>query len=140
DDGIRDFHVTGVQTCALPISPRSVPVAAGATWSDIANSEQVRVGTKAIKVTFIGGWGGGAQFGNWDGGAVSTAGASFYAFSIYGGPGTGGNEINVNVAGKQVQVAIEEGVWKDVQIPLADFENPAGISEIWFQDRGWSGD
>lgn len=120
------------------------PLGAGGGWgdvvTDIANSEQVRVGTKAIKVTFIGGWGGGAQFGNWDGGAVSTAGASFYAFSIYGGPGTGGNEINVNVAGKQVQVAIEEGVWKDVQIPLADFENPAGISEIWFQDRGWSGD
>src|SRR5690606_39827274 len=23
EDGIRDFHVTGVQTCALPISPRS---------------------------------------------------------------------------------------------------------------------
>src|SRR5690606_40981429 len=22
EDGIRDFHVTGVQTCALPISPR----------------------------------------------------------------------------------------------------------------------
>src|SRR5207302_4358488 len=29
EDGIRDFHVTGVQTCALPISPSvllSVPV------------------------------------------------------------------------------------------------------------------
>src|SRR5690606_41132643 len=26
EDGIRDFHVTGVQTCALPIfSPRPVP-------------------------------------------------------------------------------------------------------------------
>src|SRR5690606_41033337 len=24
-DGIRDFHVTGVQTCALPISPWPVP-------------------------------------------------------------------------------------------------------------------
>src|SRR5690606_331095 len=24
EDGIRDFHVTGVQTCALPISRRSV--------------------------------------------------------------------------------------------------------------------
>src|SRR5690606_32403903 len=24
EDGIRDFHVTGVQTCALPIYPRSV--------------------------------------------------------------------------------------------------------------------
>src|SRR5690606_41163825 len=23
EDGIRDFHVTGVQTCALPISPDS---------------------------------------------------------------------------------------------------------------------
>src|SRR5207302_4920543 len=23
EDGIRDFHVTGVQTCALPISPRA---------------------------------------------------------------------------------------------------------------------
>src|SRR5690606_40143591 len=22
EDGIRDFHVTGVQTCALPISPK----------------------------------------------------------------------------------------------------------------------
>src|SRR5690606_40144574 len=27
EDGIRDFHVTGVQTCALPISPaRPTPV------------------------------------------------------------------------------------------------------------------
>src|SRR5690606_40077278 len=25
EDGIRDFHVTGVQTCALPISFRSAP-------------------------------------------------------------------------------------------------------------------
>src|SRR5690606_27498146 len=24
EDGIRDFHVTGVQTCALPISPRQM--------------------------------------------------------------------------------------------------------------------
>src|SRR5207302_7525317 len=25
EDGIRDFHVTGVQTCALPISSKSAP-------------------------------------------------------------------------------------------------------------------
>src|SRR5690606_39453212 len=25
EDGIRDFHVTGVQTCALPISLRDLP-------------------------------------------------------------------------------------------------------------------
>src|SRR5690606_39290576 len=31
-DGIRDFHVTGVQTCALPIS-NTLPVAIGALAS-----------------------------------------------------------------------------------------------------------
>src|SRR5690606_40347730 len=30
EDGIRDFHVTGVQTCALPISPRAAPRRAAA--------------------------------------------------------------------------------------------------------------
>jgi hypothetical protein len=120
------------------------PLGAGGGWggvtTDPANTEQVRVGAKAIKVTFVGSWGGGAQFGNWSGSSVSTAGTSFYAFSIYGGPGTGGQSINVNVAGTVLEVAIEEGTWKDVQIPLSDFNNPAEISEIWFQDRGWSGD
>src|SRR5436309_4771150 len=28
EDGIRDFHVTGVQTCALPIFPASEPALA----------------------------------------------------------------------------------------------------------------
>src|SRR5690606_40628204 len=31
EDGIRDFHVTGVQTCALPISPHLVPTLCVAT-------------------------------------------------------------------------------------------------------------
>ncbi|HEX5169471.1 MAG TPA: IPT/TIG domain-containing protein [Cyclobacteriaceae bacterium] len=119
------------------------PLGAGGGWggvtTDAANTENPRIGTKSVKVTYPGGWGGGCQFGNWSGQSVSTAGASFYAFSIFGGPGTAGKSINVNVAGKQVGVAIEEGAWKDVKIPLADFNSPAGISEIWFQDMGWSG-
>lgn len=121
------------------------PLGAGGGWggvvTDAANTENPRVGTVSIKVTFAGSWGGGSQFGNWSfsGQTVPTAGASFYAFSIYGGAGTDGKSINVNVAGKQVEVTVEEGEWKDVQIPLGDFDNPAGINEIWFQDRGWSG-
>src|SRR5690606_9895543 len=36
EDGIRDFHVTGVQTCALPISPLFVHEAKGHyTWRDL---------------------------------------------------------------------------------------------------------
>src|SRR5690606_40505349 len=44
EDGIRDFHVTGVQTCALPISPRrvvllahSLAVATTVKWAEQAN-------------------------------------------------------------------------------------------------------
>src|SRR6266511_5902470 len=37
EDGIRDFHVTGVQTCALPISRRVRPAAA----------EQIRAAPRA---------------------------------------------------------------------------------------------
>jgi hypothetical protein len=119
------------------------PLGAGGGWggvvTDAANTENPRVGSVAIKATFNGSWGGGAQLGNWSGQSVATAGTAYYAFSIFGGPGTNGKEINVNVAGVQVQVAVVEGSWKDVQIPLSSFNSPTGISEIWFQDRGWSG-
>ena len=119
------------------------PLGAGGGWggvtTDANNTENPRVGTKSVKVTYPGGWGGGCQFGNWSGQSVSTVGASFYAFSIYGGPGTEGLSINVNVAGTQVGVTIEEGEWKDVQIPLTSFNSPSSISEIWFQDMGWTG-
>src|SRR5690606_40566733 len=37
EDGIRDFHVTGVQTCALPIS-----AASSATVADDARSRKIR--------------------------------------------------------------------------------------------------
>src|SRR5690606_16247107 len=38
EDGIRDFHVTGVQTCALPISAPDPPVWAGAQAASSAAS------------------------------------------------------------------------------------------------------
>src|SRR5690606_40733106 len=41
EDGIRDFHVTGVQTCALPISEAGVRVLARDHWND-AQSEWLR--------------------------------------------------------------------------------------------------
>src|SRR6266511_4432513 len=48
EDGIRDFHVTGVQTCALPISstaPRSWPrCSSGAGSRRTSRSEERRVG------------------------------------------------------------------------------------------------
>src|SRR5690606_40775884 len=36
EDGIRDFHVTGVQTCALPISTASPQSAPSKCWTHAA--------------------------------------------------------------------------------------------------------
>src|SRR5690606_40594681 len=40
EDGIRDFHVTGVQTCALPIS--SVNVASGSSTDSSSGSHSAQ--------------------------------------------------------------------------------------------------
>lgn len=112
--------------------------AAGAA-TNIASTENPRIGTKSVKVTFGGDWGGGCQFGTWGNSPLSTSGTSYFAFSVYGGPGTAGKQINVNVSGVQAQVTINEGSWKDVKILLSDVGSPASISEVWFQDRGFSG-
>src|SRR5690606_40131719 len=42
EDGIRDFHVTGVQTCALPISGE-VPLAVASFDGDLASVDVVVV-------------------------------------------------------------------------------------------------
>src|SRR5207253_7289698 len=44
EDGIRDGHVTGVQTCALPISSNS----ASDTGTSMANSTARRIGVVVV--------------------------------------------------------------------------------------------
>ena len=92
-----------------------------------------------MKVTYGGDYGGGCQFGTWGNSPLSTTGTSYFAFSIYGGTGTGGKNINVNISGVQKTVSIAEGSWKDVKILLSDVGNPTSLMEVWFQDQGWSG-
>src|SRR5690606_39452839 len=43
EDGIRDFHVTGVQTCALPISGSVGVVMAHASYEDYLEQEGIKV-------------------------------------------------------------------------------------------------
>ena len=107
---------------------------------DIANTENPRVGSVSIKSTFTGGYSGGGQFGTWGNTPLSTAGTTYLAFSIYGGTGTDGKTLLVNITGaSQQQITIVEGKWKDVKIALTDLSNLASVSEISFQDAGWSG-
>src|SRR5207302_7831328 len=43
EDGIRDFHVTGVQTCALPISRDEAEAILAEIWSAVLRIDQVGV-------------------------------------------------------------------------------------------------
>src|SRR5690606_40156038 len=50
EDGIRDFHVTGVQTCALPIfSPISIALALGMAYNGAAGETETAM-AKALQL------------------------------------------------------------------------------------------
>ena len=111
----------------------------GGGSSDLANADNVRDGTTAIKVVFASDWGGPLQLG---GGNSSTSGRTEIAFSIFGGPGTGGKELNAIIKGgtpEEKIITMVEGEWTEFKIPLADLGNPATITEFIFQSRGWPG-
>ncbi len=117
----------------------------GGTTTNSTSDEQQRGGDVSIKATFAGGWGGAAQFGSWGKTPLPTAGMQYLSFSIYGGTGTGGKNIQLSIkptpdgASTSVQVTIQAGKWTDFAIPLADLGNPPSIGELFFQDTDWSG-
>src|SRR5436309_438676 len=63
EDGIRDFHVTGVQTCALPISNGTgqvlvypyytVQSTSGNSWNTFLSVVNTTSSAKAVKVRFL---------------------------------------------------------------------------------------
>lgn len=104
--------------------------------TDWNNTEQVRTGTSAMKLTFGGGdWGIAGQFG---GSNVSTSGATHFVFSAYGGPGTGGAALQLLVkrtgGESSTQVTLVEGQWTDFQVPFSAIGNPGNVVEFFFQD------
>ncbi|MGC4022591.1 MAG: hypothetical protein QM734_11910 [Cyclobacteriaceae bacterium] len=109
----------------------------GSSHIDYANTTQVRVGTKSIKVSYGGDWGGAPQMG---GGPVSTSGLTYLAFSVYGENAGGSSVIQVSLnGGTTVSFSVVQGQWNDVKIALTDLGSPASVGQIWFQDKGWTG-
>jgi hypothetical protein len=112
----------------------------GGGSSDLNNTDNVRQGDKGIKIVFGGDWGGPMQLG---GGNSSTTGFTKFVLSIFGTPGTGGKVVNLIVKGgstEEKQITIVEGEWTEYELPLTTtFGSPATITELFFQDRGWSG-
>jgi hypothetical protein len=110
----------------------------GTTAVDFSNTENVRDGTDAIKITYAGSWGA-VKLANL---SVASAAYSTLEFSIYGTAGTGGNTINIAVnGGANYQITVTEGQWTDFKLPLTDFGSlvPATITDVMFQETGWAG-
>ncbi|MCW5910606.1 MAG: IPT/TIG domain-containing protein [Cyclobacteriaceae bacterium] len=114
----------------------------GSGYTNFSSTEVYRRGRNphAIKVNFPGGWGGGGQLVVPSGGSnISLAGMTKFAFSVYGGEGSDGKQIQVNLkvdADNPKTVTLQEGKWVDVEIPITDFAAITEFREIWFQDRG----
>jgi len=112
----------------------------GGGSSDLANTENVRDGEKAIKTTFAGDWGGALHFGA---GTLSTTGKTEFAISFFGEAGTGGQVVNLVVKNgdnsTEKQITIVEGEWTEYKIPLSELGSYPQITEMFLQDRGWSG-
>ena len=112
----------------------------GGGSSDINNSDNVREGTKGIKIVFGNDWGGAMQLG---GGNTSTAGFTKFVVNIFGTAGTGGKVVNLIVKGgtiEEKQITIVEGEWTEYEFSLTTvFGSPATLNELFFQDRGWAG-
>lgn len=108
----------------------------GGGWGGVAdynNGSPVRVGTKSIKIDYSGGWGAPLQLG---GANISLSSYTTFKLSLYGGPGSAGNKVNVvfnGSGGYQITLGTE-GEWNDYAIPLSALTSGSTLSEIWLQE------
>ncbi len=103
---------------------------------DFANKENIRDGDAAIKVNYTGQWSG-LKFAN---NTVSLTNYTEITFAIFGTAGTNGQKINVIAGGNPAYViTLEEGKWVEYKLTKAELGNPASISELTFQNHGWTG-
>ncbi len=111
----------------------------GGGWggtTDRSNSSPVREGTKSVKIDYVGGWGSPLQLG---GANVDITPYTSFKISIYGGPGSGGKNINIGINGAdKFTINLVEGTWTDYAIPLPTLTS-GPIQEIWIKEYNGSG-
>jgi hypothetical protein len=111
----------------------------GGGWggtTDRNNSSPVRAGTKSVKIDYVGGWGSPLQLG---GANVDISPYTTFKISIYGGPGSGGKNINIGInAADKYTITLVEGTWTDYAIPLPTLTS-GPINEIWIKEYNGSG-
>ena len=103
---------------------------------DFNNTENVRDGSAAIKMTPDGSWGA-LSFANF---SVNTAAYSEVALSIFGTPGTDGKTFNLTADDSPAYtITLTEGEWVEHHIPLEALGSPTTVTKLTLQETGWSG-
>ncbi|HEY9007794.1 MAG TPA: IPT/TIG domain-containing protein [Ohtaekwangia sp.] len=106
------------------------------SWSsewDYSSTTVVKTGEYSYKQTFTGSWGG-VQLHTAD---ISLSGYTAIKFAVYGGPGTTGKVLNMNINwGTTYTVTLTEGAWVVYTIPLSTWGSPSTLSFVVFQDNG----
>lgn len=106
--------------------------------ADYSNMLFVRDGDKSMKSTYTGSWSG-VAFQN---SSVNTAGYTELVFSVYGAPGTNGNQIQakLNWNDPVFMATIKEGEWVEFKVPISSISgNPATITSFMLGNTDWLG-
>ncbi len=104
---------------------------------DKASADNVRDGTASVKKTFNGSW----DAVRFAGSSIATAGKTEFVFSVFGGPGMGGQKMNVIINDNWgiTTITITEGEWVEHKFTMADFASPASIDDWGLQAQGSTG-
>lgn len=106
------------------------------TTTDASNTENVRDGETALKITFSNSWGA-FKPTNFN---INSSDYRELTFSIFATPGTGGKVINMSLnGGAAIAITLEEGKWVEYKFTMAQLGNPASMTDVQFQEAGWAG-
>jgi len=103
---------------------------------DFGSSVVAKTGTKSYSRTYTEGWSG-VQLHH---GTLNLSVYSAVKFSVYGGPGTTGKILNMNINwGASTPVTLTAGQWTDYTIPLSTLGSPGVLDNLIFQEKGDAG-
>jgi hypothetical protein len=113
----------------------------GGGWGgtkDLSNTSPVQSGSKSIRISYVGDWGVPLQLG---GATISLGGYTSLKLSIYGGPGSNGQNVNIGfneADGKTVTIV--EGQWTNFTIPLTQISSASTLSFLYLKKYSTNGD
>ena len=141
----NDLYIVGLSVPPIIIYDDAITSAwngwIGGGWGgtkDLNNTSPVESGSKSCRISYVGDWGVPLQLG---GANISLAGYTSLKISIYGGTGSGGQNVNVGfneADGKTITIV--EGQWTNFTIPLNQISSASTLSFLYLKKYSTNGD